>query len=122
MERLFQRGVLSMGLRTGLVPKLQEGRMRRFAVRLLALAICTPTLVMVAVAAPAKAETSHRHLKRHGTRVSGTWSAGQPGHFAEHSGQAGEVCPGIARSFDCAGPWPPPINDDPDRKIGSDGN
>ena len=102
--------------------------MSKFAIRLLTLAIYTTPLVVVPMAMPAKAETSSsssRHIKKHRTQkspgFSDPWSAGQAGPVTRPSSRAGEVCPGIARSFECA-TWPPPMYDDPDRKVsGSDG-
>jgi hypothetical protein len=101
--------------------------MSKFAIRLLTLALCTTALVVVPMAPPAKAETgSSRHIKKHKTHKSpgfrDPWSAGQAWPVTRPSRQAGEVGPGIARSFECAGAWPPPMYDDPDRKVsGSDG-
>ncbi len=95
--------------------------MSKFAIRLLTLATCAAALVMVPMVTPAKAETSSRHINRHIKKhkkqmspgFSDRWSAS---HFTRSSSQAGEVCPGIARSFECR-TWPPPIDDDPDRKV-----
>jgi hypothetical protein len=89
--------------------------MSKFAIRLLTLATCATALVVVPMVTPAKAETSSRHIKKHKKQMrpgfSDRWSAS---HFIRS--QAGEVCPGIARSFECR-TWPPPIDDDPDRKV-----
>jgi hypothetical protein len=100
--------------------------MSKFAIRLLTLAMYTTALVVVPMATPAKAETSSRHIKKHKTQkspgFSDPWSAGRAWPVTRSSSQAGEVCPGIARSFECRGAWPPPMYDDPDRKVsGSDG-
>src|SRR4029077_712982 len=40
--------------------------------------------------------------------------------FVPPYSQAGPVCPGIARSIDCK-VWPPPFDEDPDRKRGASG-
>jgi hypothetical protein len=91
----------------------QERRMSKSAIRLLALTIFATTLA----GAPAESGTSHsKHIKKHSFRiVRPAWPAVSP------PAQSGEVCPGIGRSFECR-IWPPPINEDPDRKIsGSDG-
>jgi hypothetical protein len=97
--------------------------MSKFAIRLLTLAIYATALVVVPMATPAKAETSSsssRHIKKHKKQkspgFSDPWFAGQAWPVTRSSSQAGEVCPGIARSFECAGAWPPPMYDDPDRK------
>jgi hypothetical protein len=97
--------------------------MSKFAIRLLTLALCTTALVVVPMAPPAKAETgSSRHIKKHKTHKSpgfrDPWSAGQAWPVTRPSSQAGPVCPGIARSFECK-IWPPPMDDDPDRKHSS---
>jgi hypothetical protein len=42
----------------------------------------------------------------------GSWPATQP------QNSPGNVCPEIGRAFDCK-IWPPPIDQDPDRKTGS---
>ena len=116
-----------MGVRIGLVESPQEGRMSKFAIRLLPLAIYGTALVVVPMVTPATAETSGgKHIKKHKKQrspgFSDPWSAGQAWPVTRPSSQAGEVCPGIARSFECAGAWPPPMYDDPDRKVsGSDG-
>lgn len=98
--------------------------MSKFAVRLLTLATCATALVMVPIVTPAKAEPSSskkhnykRHVQR-GTGFSDHWSAGQAWPVTRPSSQAGAVCPGIARSFECR-TWPPPMDDDPDRKHSS---
>jgi hypothetical protein len=97
--------------------------MSKFAIRLLTLAISAAALVLVPTLASARAETSSRHLKKH--KMSHGFniprSAGQPWPVSRPPSQPGAVCPGIARGIDCR-VWPPPFDDDPDRKIsGSDG-
>ena len=100
--------------------------MTKFAIRLLTLVLCTTALALVPMVTPAKAGTSSsRHIKkhkRHGSPgFSDPWSAGRAWPATRPSSPAGAVCPGIARSIDCK-IWPPPMEDDPDRKIsGSDG-
>lgn len=95
--------------------------MSNFAIRFLTLAICATALVAVPVTAPAKAEPSvGKHIKKHKKRIhrrpgfSDSWSAGQAGPAIRYP--RGEVCPGISRSFECR-IWPPPFEDDPDRKV-----
>jgi hypothetical protein len=95
--------------------------MSQFAIRLLTLAICVTALVAAPMVIPAKAETSSsRHIKKHKKQRSpgfnNPWSAGQAWPVTRPSSQAGGVCPGIARGFECR-TWPPPMEDDPDRKV-----
>jgi hypothetical protein len=97
--------------------------MSKIAIRLLTLTISATALVVVPALAPAKAATSSsRHMKQHEKQksrgLSGPWSAGQARSVAAPPSQAGAVCPGIARSFECR-TWPPPFDDDPDRKHSS---
>jgi hypothetical protein len=100
--------------------------MSKFAIRLLTLAIYGTALLVVPMVTPAKAETSSsRHIKKHKRQKSPGFgdprSAGQAWPVTRPSSQGGGVCPGNARSFEC-GTWPPPMYDDPDRKVsGSDG-
>jgi hypothetical protein len=95
--------------------------MSQFAIRLSTLVICATALVVVPIDAPVKAETSSsRHIKKHKKQRSpgfnNPWSAGQAWPVTRPSSQAGAVCPGIARGFECR-TWPPPMEDDPDRKV-----
>jgi hypothetical protein len=96
--------------------------MSKFAIGLLTLSMCATALVVVPMVTPAKAETSSsKHIKKHRKNIQRSpgirdpWSAGQAWPVTGPSSQAGEVCPGIARSFECK-TWPPPFDDDPDRK------
>jgi hypothetical protein len=102
--------------------------MSKSAIRLLTLAICATSLVMVPTVEPAKAASSSskkhtssiskkhkRHVQRapgFGGAWGGTWYARQAPVARPPSGP---VCPGIGRSFDCK-VWPPPFDEDPDRK------
>jgi len=65
---------------------------------------------------PANSETSSsQHVKKHKMKI----YYRSPGFGDPWS--AGQARPGLARSFEC-GTWPPPFEDDPDRKIsGTDG-
>jgi hypothetical protein len=96
--------------------------MDKSAIRLSALAIGAAALAAIPTAAPVEAGTNHsQHIKKHMTRHHGLRPAARAWLGASPPRQSGEVCPGIARSFECK-IWPPPINEDPDRKIsGSDG-
>jgi hypothetical protein len=95
--------------------------MRKFAIRLLTLAAYATALALVPMVTPAKAETSSsKHLKKHKRQKSHGFghprSAGQPWRVTRPPSQAGAVCPGMGRSFDCR-VWPPPFDEDPDRKV-----
>jgi hypothetical protein len=85
--------------------------MSKFAIRLLILAMYAASLPVVAMITPAKAATK-RHWR---LRVSEPWYISQAQAFAPPSSQAGPICPGNARGIDCR-VFPPPIEDDPDRK------
>ena len=102
--------------------------MSKSTIRLLT-AICATALMVVSTVTAASAGTSSRQqFKKHhklyraynsyrgyGRPADQAWSAPGP------SSPSGDVCPGIARSFECK-IWPPPIDQDPDRKMsGSDG-
>ena len=84
---------------------------------------------MVSVVATSGAEASSRHVKKHQHhRVNLGWTnsrdSGEARPMAAQRAWgfgSSDVCPGLARSFDCK-IWPPPMYDDPDRKkSGSDG-
>jgi hypothetical protein len=97
--------------------------MSKFATGLLTLAMYATALVVVPMVTPAKAETSSsKHIKKHRKKIqrspgfSDPWSAGQAWPVPRPSSQAGGGCRGIARSFEC-GSWPPPMEDDPDRRL-----
>jgi hypothetical protein len=102
--------------------------MSKFAIRLPTLVMYATPLPAISMIAPAQAETSssknikqqHRKNIQWSPGVSDTWSAGQAWPGTGLSSQAGPVCPGIARSIDCR-IWPPPIDEDPDRKRGGGG-
>ena len=102
--------------------------MSKFAIRLLTLVMYATSLPVISMITPAKAETiSSKHMKKHRKNIqrspgfSDPRSAGQAWPVTRPSSPAGDVCPGIARSFECK-IWPPPMYDDPDRKhSGTDG-
>jgi hypothetical protein len=88
--------------------------MRKFAIRLLTLAIYATALAMVPTVAPAKTETSSsRHIKKHKKShgFSVPRSADQAWPVSRPSSQTGAAC---SRGFECA-KWPPPMYEDPQR-------
>jgi len=122
---LFERDASSVGLCRGLLQLPREGRMSKFAIRLLTVAIYAATPGVAPLVAPAKAETgSGRHIKKHQQKRPGfsdPWSAGRAWPVTRPSSQAGGICPGMGRGIDCR-TWPPPMDEDPDRKAsGADG-
>ena len=98
--------------------------MSKFAIRLLSLAVYATSLPVVPMITPAQAETSStKHTKKqHRKNIqrspgfsdprSAAWTVYGP------SSQAGPVCPGLSRGIDCR-IFPPPIDEDPDRKQGA---
>jgi hypothetical protein len=97
--------------------------MRPYKNRLSMLALCA-TAAVVPVIIATDVEASSRHLRKHHARTilhyPNAWASGEIHPVAPQSSSSW-VCPGNARSFDCK-IWPPPFEDDPDRKIsGSDG-
>jgi hypothetical protein len=100
--------------------------MRPHAIRLVTLAVSAAAAV--ALLAATDVEASNRHIRKHHARTSlgwnnslrRSWAAGEIRPAAPSWGGGGDVCPGLARSFDCK-IWPPPFDQDPDRKAsGSD--
>ena len=100
--------------------------MRAYAIRLLTLAVSAA--VVLPLMTTTGADASSRHLRKH-QRVSHhlrtggfqeSWVRREFRPAAPSWNTGGSVCPGNARSFDCK-IWPPPFDDDPDRKAsGSD--
>ena len=83
--------------------------MRKFAIRLLILAMAASAMVAPATAEAAK---KHRHIQR-------SVVLGNPGQASLVTMPSGPNCPGLARSIDCK-TWPP-YGEDPDRKDGDGG-
>lgn len=97
--------------------------MRHDAIRLLMLSVGATALVTVVAAGAAEAGSrhTHKHHVRQNHGFSHSWNAGEIRPAASSWSGGGDVCPGNARSFDCK-IWPPPFDQDPDRRIsGSDG-
>ncbi len=95
--------------------------MRRDVVRLLTLTLYGTALLIPAITAT-DGEAATRHARKHHQRAqlgrSDSWkraSAAAVRPIAPAWNGSGDVCPGLARSFDCK-IWPPPVYDDPDRK------
>jgi len=93
--------------------------MNKLAIRFLTLAACTTALALVPTVTAADAAThggkQMKHKKIH-RDFAGSGYVGQPWPVARPYYRSGGVCPGLGRSFDC-GTWPPPIDEDPDRKV-----
>jgi hypothetical protein len=98
--------------------------MSKFATRLLMLAVYALALGMAPDVPPAKAETSHsKHLKKHkkkfyrGPGLGDPWSAGRawPDNQAWRTTAPSSQIRTCFRGFEC-GKWPPPFDEDPDRK------
>ncbi len=81
--------------------------MSKFAKVILTLAIYAACIAMIT---PARADTKHWR-----PRVSEPWYAARAQQFVPPYSQSGPICPGNARGIDCR-VFPPPIEDDPDRK------
>jgi hypothetical protein len=106
---------------------LKEGSMSKFATRLLMLTIYTVSLALVPIVTPAKAETSHsKHVKKHNKRIhrnpgldnpgfGNPWSAGRAWPDNRGWGSSNQPSKTCFRAFECA-KWPPPFDEDPDRK------
>lgn len=97
--------------------------MRNNAIRLLMLSVGVTALATVVAAGAAEAGSRHphKHHVRQNHGFSNSWNAGEIRPAASSWSGGGDVCPGNARSFDCK-IWPPPFDQDPDRRIsGSDG-
>ena len=101
--------------------------MRPAAIRLLTLATCATAVAVIPVVSADQAEASSRNVRKHHQQthlgwndpLRRSWAAEQLRPAAPSWSQAGDICAGAARSFHCK-MWPPPIDDDPDRK-GTDG-
>jgi hypothetical protein len=88
--------------------------MSKFAVGLLTLAMYAVSLPVIAMITPAEAATKKHWQTRE------PWYVSRAQAFVPPYSQAGPICPGIARGIDCR-VWPPPIDEDPDRKRGGGG-
>ena len=99
--------------------------MSKFAIRLLSLAMYATSLPVISMMTSDQAETSStKHTKKQ-HRKNIQWSPGFSDPRSANawivtapSSQLGPVCPGLARGIDCR-IFPPPIDEDPDRKQGA---
>ena len=97
--------------------------MRNSMTRHLMLGVCATAVVSVITATGADAKQIRKHHQRFSQQRMDVGfndvRAARASMVAPVS--RGNVCPGIARSFECS-VWPPPFDEDPDRKMsGSDG-
>lgn len=89
--------------------------MRHSATRCLVIVACAATLA--SVVATAEADASSRHVRTHRHHRTNI-GFNDPPAAAIAPVRRGNICPGNARAIDCA-VWPPPYDDDPDRKATS---
>jgi hypothetical protein len=97
--------------------------MRPYAIRFLTLTLYAAAVVTIPVVMASGREASGRHLRKHHYRIYPGWT--NPGwndpwivrgvRPVVPSYPPGPVCPGNARGIDCK-VWPPPMDEDPDRK------
>jgi hypothetical protein len=92
--------------------------MSQLAIRFLVLSVCATAMAAIPLLTSGEAEAGTRHANakkhaRHWRHASRPWF-GEQRPFVAPS-QSDSVCPGIGRSFECK-IWPPPFEDDPDRK------
>jgi hypothetical protein len=85
--------------------------MHKLAIRLSVLAVGITALALPA--AEAKTSKHHRHWRHYGQAA---YSVGPAQPYAGYYSRPGPICPAIGKSFDCK-IWPPPYEDDPDRKV-----
>ncbi|HET7887135.1 MAG TPA: hypothetical protein VFL62_12980 [Bradyrhizobium sp.] len=95
--------------------------MRYSKSRLLTLTVCA--MAIAPFVTMSAAQTSGRHIRKHHhginlvrSPVRDSWAAAPS--VAPPPARAGQACPGNARAVDCT-VWPPPIDEDPDRKATS---
>ena len=92
--------------------------MRPTATRLLTLAICAAAVLVIAVVTADQAAASSRHVRKHHKPINPGWSdrwAPREIRPVAPRYAPGPACPGIGRGIDCK-VWPPPMDEDPDRK------
>ena len=94
--------------------------MRPSAIRLLTLAICASTVALIPAVPASAGDAGTRHVRKHHQHRSLGRNDTRPAKRSVHMGApyapAGEACKGIARGIDCS-TWPPPFDEDPDRKV-----
>ena len=95
--------------------------MSRSPIRFVAAAICLTAFVVVPAVTPVQAKkvSRHTHVAKHRWhRVhhdGRAWPSDLVRPVAGFTNQPGPICPQVGHSFDCK-IWPPPYEDDPDRK------
>lgn len=89
--------------------------MRRLANGLFVLVICAAGMLVAATEAAATSRHLRKHPHRQVQHFTNTWYPGWSHPAAAPFSPGEDVCPGNARSFDCK-VWPPPFDQDPDRK------
>jgi hypothetical protein len=96
--------------------------MRELAIQFSVLAIGATALGATALlAVPAEAKTPGQHMHhvkhhKHWRHHAGPARYSAPARpLARYYNQSGPICPQVGHSFDCK-IWPPPYEDDPDRK------
>ena len=97
--------------------------MGKLAIHVLTFATCAAAVALVPAITPAAAKASrhvhHKPMKKHAWYRTypyrGAWMVPPAQPMVRSYGQSDWVCPGIGRSFECK-VWPPPFQDDPDRR------
>lgn len=99
--------------------------MSRLAIRFSVAAICASAFVAVPAVTPVQAKeiskktSRHMHMAKHRWHrmhhYGRAWPSGEMRPVTGYYNQPGPICPQVGHSFDCK-IWPPPYEDDPDRK------
>lgn len=92
--------------------------MSKFAIRILISAICAASMALAPTVTSAKTEASSSKHARHKKKVVTTtrsWSANQAWRENRGWGSSSQPSKTCFRAFECA-TWPPPFDEDPDRK------
>ena len=95
--------------------------MSKLVIQFSALAAGASALLLVAAISPAEAgkASAHMHMAKHRWHrvhdVRRGWPVGETRPVVGYYNQPGPICPAVGHSFDCK-IWPPPYEDDPDRK------
>jgi hypothetical protein len=104
------------------IVKKGERRLSPYTIRRLILVVCATAVGVIPVVKATEGEASSRHIgKHHKLKNPGLNSRAsrEIRPVARPSFGGGDVCPSNAHSgFECK-IWPPPIYDDPDRRLGN---